>query len=62
MKGRLRFNAVDEQDDHVMRSRIGVEMDPVMKRLLDAGEYATAAQQGLDDPTPGYEIDRPSPR
>lgn len=32
-------------------------MDPVMKRLLDAGEYATAAQQGLDDPTPGYEID-----
>lgn len=32
-------------------------MDPVMKRLLDAGEHATAAQQGLDAPAPGSEID-----
>lgn len=32
-------------------------MDPVMKRLLAAGEHATAAQRGLDDPTPDSEID-----
>ena len=32
-------------------------MDPVMKRLLAAGEHATAAQRGLDDPTPDCEID-----
>ena len=36
-------------------------MDPVMKRLLAAGEHATAAQRGLDDPTPGSEIDLLSP-
>lgn len=32
-------------------------MDPVIKRLLDAGEHATAAQQGFDHPTPDSEID-----